>query len=153
MEFRQLNEHDGPLFASFRCSDRNQWTRRVENIIHHALDSALRHDSKFTKAIGAFVDDTLVGLIAFDDSDDDVWSVLVLATSRDHRRKGVGRDLKLELLRVARREHVLVLASMVHRANQAMHELNQQLGAVTLADEHDPDYLLCILTIATSTSS
>lgn len=148
MDFRQLNEHDRPGFESFRCADRNQWSRRVENIIHNALASALRDDPKHTKAIGAFIDDALVGIIAFDDSDREVWTVLVLAISRDHRRNGIARDLKLELLRIARRQHVLVLASIVHRANSAMNKLNEQLGAIIDVDEHDADYFLCTLTVA-----
>jgi hypothetical protein len=87
----------------------------------------------------------LLGVAAWsvDPVDPRRWVSSVLAVRNGVVRKGHGRRLKVEVLRLAREAGAREVVSVVHEKNEAMHQLNVSLGAKIQRDRasyEDLDY-------------
>ena len=75
-------------------------------------------------------------------------AIPVLAVALGHHRRGVGRLLKSEALRLLAASGYDLVTSVVHEDNEPMIQLNASLGAHFERDPANPEYLLCVIDIA-----
>lgn len=84
--------------------------------------------------------------VALVDSNPDVAVIPVLAVAVGHHRLRYGRMLKTEVLARARRAGCVMALSSVHEVNEAMLQLNHQLGAHLQRDLAHP-YFDCTINL------
>ncbi len=103
-------------------------------------------------AIGAMIDDKLVGLIAWSESETPpIWTSNILAVSEGYGSRGIATTLKTGLIEAGRTSGVRSIHSVVHRDNEDMVNLNKWLGCKIRLDPTDPtkNHLLCELDLQT----
>lgn len=93
----------------------------------HAQEIAdpTRHPDRIFAAVEG---DRVVGFAALEAVSDAEWRNGYLAVARSHRRRGVGRALKLAQIEFARRAGVQRLVTGSTERNEPMHRLNVALG-------------------------
>ena len=69
----------------------------------------------------------------------------IVAVALRHQRRGYGRALKQAVLAEAKAAGAVAVASVVHRENSAMIQLNRNLGAVVEDIYDDPDHCRCVI--------
>jgi GNAT superfamily N-acetyltransferase len=97
------------------------------------------------KGVGLWEGEQLKGLIAWSEASPELWTSHLLAVAAGAQRRGSGTLLKKTLLERAWSSGCLVVASIIHRDNDAMYRINRRLGAKIELDPDDPlrNTLLC----------
>jgi len=144
---RPLTAADGPALRTFSCRGwREPWTDIAEEMIRDHLEGALALGDVDT--VGAWQGTDLVGVAVWRIRGERCTSV-VLAVANGHRRRGLGRSLKLAVIAAARSARANVVVSQVHWDNEPMLFLNRLMGANIERIPGDDEYCLCIIPIAT----
>lgn len=142
-EFRPLRAEHRSDLASFSCARFGQrWTRQVEDGIRgHVADALERGD---VYGLGAWDEGRLCGLVVWKPARDypNIWRSSILAVRNGYRSHGLGGRLKDAMLNIAREGSGVAVASVVHRENTRMREINEKRGGVYEQDAEDPDLLL-----------
>ncbi len=145
MEIRELTPDHGALLAAFRCASTDEhYAQTAELMVTENLEPCLRLDPNLS-AIGGWVDDELVAVAAWvtDGQAPPTWTLAVLAVALGHKKRGYGREMKLEVLGRALGAGVRTVVSVVHEDNSPMHWLNRNLpGGTFERDPVHPEYFL-----------
>lgn len=125
-------DRDEGRLASFQCARIGEpWAAEVEEAIRDPLALAIRRGR--STGLGCFDGDALVGVASLTTASlPDMTTIgysSIIATAVSHRRLGIARALKLEVMDQARRRGYPYLESRVHESNSPMLELNRSLGA------------------------
>jgi GNAT superfamily N-acetyltransferase len=142
---RPLTVDDGPALHTFSCRGwREPWADLVEEMVRDRLVGELVHGD--VDAVGAWRGDDLAGVAVWRINEDRCTSI-VLAVANGHRRRGLGRTLKLTVIAAARDAGASVVVSHVHWDNEPMLLLNRSMGANLERIPGDLDYCLCVLPV------
>jgi GNAT superfamily N-acetyltransferase len=116
-------------------------------MVRERLADALEVDPGLL-AVGLWHGFTLCGVAAWrrPDADGVSFSPLV-ATRTGHSRRGYARILKEQVVKAARDAGAIVVVSTVHWDNEAMMQLNIDLGAWLDPIPGDDEYCRCIIPI------
>lgn len=148
-QLRPLLRSDRSALEGFRCrSFRQPWTVPIEEMVTEHLPDALHH----VDALGLWDANLLVGVTAWsvvDGSFGTARSALV-AVRTGKRRMGHGRRLKLASIERARSVGCTTMLSFVHVDNDAMIQLNTDLGARFEPIDGDADHLECRIDLEVS---
>ena len=147
MNLKSLKQDDGDALARFPCGISGQpWTRATEIAINEHLHHAIVHHA--AEAIGIWDGDTLAAVAAWkvDPYEPDIWRCTTVAVRSGYKRRGLGEQLKREVLNRARAAGARRVDSTVHRDNDPMLGLNAKLGAA-IHPEGVGDYLLCVIAL------
>lgn len=145
---RELDGADRDALAVFTCALLGKpWAQAVQDAIRHDLADQIA--SGDIAAVGLFGHDGALSGIAAWRVPGGVAPVLcrgdIVAVAVHERRKGYGRALKAAQIARARASGAIAVASIVHRRNAAMINLNRKLGAVVEEIPDDPDHCRCII--------
>jgi predicted GNAT superfamily acetyltransferase len=136
---------EAPL-STFTClTYKEPWTAPVQEMIRDHLAGNLAIGA--VSAVGAWGDDDLLGVAAWRYEADICQSVL-LAVRIGRRHQGIGSLLKAAMLAEARAAGATAVVSQVHWDNEAMIELNANLGANIERIEGDTEYCRSVIILA-----
>jgi RimJ/RimL family protein N-acetyltransferase len=144
--FRRLDTSSRAALEVFACRDFSQpWTDVVEEVVRGQLADELAHGT--VAALGAFDDDQrLVGVAAWKPPDErGIVQNVVCAVAFGFQRRGVGTELKRNVLREGVALRAIAVVSEVHVDNDAMLAVNTKLDAVLTHDPDDQRYLICVI--------
>ncbi len=143
VEIRRVTADDELSLRQFTCRVIGEpWTQLVEELIQQNLAFSLGVGE--VDAVGAWDDESLVGVAAWRSEGPSRRRVAVLAVATGAKRRGIGRELKLEVLDRARRDGIESVVSIVDWNNDAMLGLNYEIGARIVHVPNDPGYMLCV---------
>ncbi len=158
--FRLAEPKDAEQIAQLRCANPNErWTRDVERAVRSDLAEAVA-DGDPEYCVHVAVDTrtaVIVGVVAhgsvsWEDPDGDSAErssyIHALAVVHEHRRRGIGERLKLDVLNEAAEAGMKLVTSNVHRKNFAMKALNDKLGVASDRDPQDGEMYFTVAGIA-----
>ena len=148
IDLQELGGDDAAALQGFSCRTfREPWSDLVEEMIRGPLPDALADGN--VEGVGAWVEGRLSGVAAwrFDDGQPRYCHCFIVAVRTGARRRGIGRALKQAVLARATAIGAAAVVSEVHWDNDAMIELNVQLGANVEQIDGDPEYLRCIIAL------